>query len=111
MPPCGYRPDAIAGIEQFLSDNLAFFIDLYRAKGVTPLAAIKNEILEIKSIQNGSRGGVWSATTVGINLVFYEFLLKNNPDGWDAVALIGPELIRQARNDLMSLELKTASAD
>jgi hypothetical protein len=104
MPPCGYRSNAVGGIVQFLGDNLAYFIDLYCSKGVAPLDAIETEIREIKSIQSGARGGEWSGVTVGINLLFYNRLLQRRPVDWDAVALIGRDLIKRAENDLKSLD-------
>lgn len=106
MPPCGYRDEAISGIELFLSDNLAYFIELYRPKGISPNNAIAREMCEIDAISRGKRGGRWSAATVEVNRAFYIALAEQNPYDWEQVELLGRKLVQQARSDLASLDHK-----
>lgn len=103
MPPCGYRPPAISGIDAFLRDNLQYFVDLYRPRGLTPKQAIEVEMAEISRIRSGDRGGVWSASVVETNRVFYEQLSHLEPTGWDEVLLFGRRLVDEAARDLRSL--------
>ena len=103
MPPCGYRPPAISGIDAFLRDNLRYFVDLYRPRGLTPQQAIDIEMAEIGLIRSGGRGGVWSASVVETNKVFYEQLSRLDPQGWDDVLVLGRRLIADASRDLSSL--------
>lgn len=110
MPPCGYRDNAIDGMDHFLRDNLAYFIDLYEPQGLTPAAAMQLELREIGLIRSGSRGGSWSAATVEINNVFYKALAARSPQSWAEVATIGQDIIHQARLDLASLGQHTSSA-
>lgn len=110
MPPCGYRAEAISGIERFLTDNLEYFIELYRPKGMIPKDAMAREMLEINAISEGRRGGRWSAATVEVNRAFYKALAEQRPSDWEQVELVGRTLIQQARNDLSSLDHQHSAA-
>lgn len=103
MPPCGYRAEAISGIEQFLADNLRYFRELYRPRGLTPLEAIEVERKEIAAIRNGERGGSWAAAVVVINESFYDALAALAPREWSDVERAGRVLITEIVSELASL--------
>ncbi len=103
MPPCGYRPPAILGVRQFLADNLAYFIELYQPRGLTPGEAIEIELAEIARIQEGQRGGPWSASVVPANAEFYKQLRTRNVADWGDVAREGNALIVAAERELHAL--------
>lgn len=111
MPPCGYRPPAINGMGQFLADNLAYFIELYRPQGLTPSQAMDREEREIAAIRAGARGGPWSASVVLANLEFYRQLRLRAPQSWDDVEREGATLIQSALAELGSLSHQPLAAE
>lgn len=103
MPPCGYRPVAVQGIESFFADNLRYFRELYEPQEISPLEALQRERAEIESIRSGERGGRWSTVVVGLNEEFYQKLAKAAPVNWDEAMLIGEDIIKSATQELNSL--------
>ena len=103
MPPCGYRSEAISGLERFLTDNLEYFLTLYEPKGLSPAQAIEVERLEIATIRSGQRGGPWASTTVLLNERFYNALAQRKLLDWEDVLLEGRLIIRDVVMELGSL--------
>jgi hypothetical protein len=103
MPPCGYRPEAISGLERFLADNLEYFRALYEPKGLSPLEAVEVERLEIAAIRSGRRGGPWATTTVMLNERFYNALAQRELSRWEDVMREGRLIIRDVALELGSL--------
>src|SRR5689334_765535 len=106
MPPCGYRPTAVEGIQTFLDDNLRYFIELYSRRGVSVAEALASEANEISRIRAGVRGGEWSERVVEINQLFYEKLAARAPESWEDVDREGKEIIICASTELDSLLLE-----
>lgn len=103
MPPCGYRGAAVDGLDAFLSDNLQYFIELYRGRGLTIAAALASEAKEIDLIRSGARGGPWSTRAVELNDQFYKLLADAQPQTWSDVERIGREIIAGAVTEFRSL--------
>src|SRR5258708_1092625 len=106
MPPCGYRPTAVDGIKSFLTDNLRYFIELYRGRGLSIEQALAKENREIADIRGGRRGGEWSAAIVEINQLFYDRLADRSPATWQEVEEKGLNIIANAEVELNSLLLE-----
>lgn len=110
MPPCGYRPPAVDGLQEFLGDNLAYFIELYRARGLSVEEALASEDEEISRIRSGARGGAWSARAVELNHLFYQQLAAAKPRSWADVERMGLAIIAAAKFELNSLLLPNSIA-
>jgi len=88
----------------FLLDNLEYFIDLYRERGLSVSEALASEDTEIEKIRRGERGSVWSKIVVELNAEFYLQLRVRQPRSWLEVRQFGESII-----DLMSQELQSLS--